>query len=315
MGRVLPLRAAEPTRSRALVPGTYSVSVEHAPGWAPKGATCDDGSTPEAVSVSPGETVTCTFTATQPRFTVASFNVLGHSHTEPGGRVPAYASGPSRMATTIGLLQARGVDVVGLQELQRPQMDAFVRQAGGEFAIFPNPGDPQRNKQNAVAWRTSEFTLVDARTVPMPYFRGKLVPKPLVKLRHNETGLEMYVMTVHNPASVRRVGDQSRWRAVATAKQIELTRQLLAEGVPVLMTGDMNERERYFCAYTASGRMKAAAGGSNDRACRPPPSSLARIDWVFGSDDIAFTGYDLVRNDAVRRSSDHPLVVAEATLR
>ena len=308
------LGSGESKRSRPLAPGTYSVSVEHAPGWAPTGESCDDGSAPGQVSVSPGETVTCTFTSTQPEFTVASFNVLGHSHTQPGGRVPAYASGPSRMATTVGILRARGVDVVGFQELQRPQMDAFVRQTGGDFAIFPTPGDRQRNKQNAVAWRTSEFTLVDARTVPMPYFKGNRVPKPLVKLRHNDTGLEMYVMTVHNPASVRRVGDQSRWRAAATAQQIGLTRQLLAEGVPVLMTGDMNERERYFCAYTASGQMKAAAGGSNDGACRPPPASLARIDWVFGSNDVEFTGYELIRTPDVRRSSDHPLVLAEARL-
>ena len=284
------------------------------PAGRPLARTCDDGSSPDQISVSPGGTVTCTFTSTQPQFTVASFNVLGHSHTQPGGRVPAYASGPSRMSTTIGILQARGIDIVGLQELQRPQIDAFVRQVGAEFAIFPRPGDPQRNKQNAVAWRTSEFTLVDARTVPMPYFNGNRVPKPLVRLRHNETGLEVYVMTVHNPASVKRVGDQSRWRQVATAQQIDLTRQLLAEGVPVLMTGDMNERERYFCAYTASGRMKAAAGGSNDGTCRPPPASLARIDWVFGSDDVEFTGYELVRTPEVRRSSDHPLVLAEARL-
>ena len=313
-GESVSVGAVEPMRSRALVPGTYSVSVEHAPGWTSTGSTCDDGSTPEAVSVSPGETVTCTFTSTQPRFTVASFNVLGHSHTEPGGPVPAYASGPKRMAWTIGVIRALDIDIIGLQELQRPQMDAFVRQAGGEFAIFPSPGDPQRNKENAVAWRTSEFTLVDARTVPMPYFNGKPVPKPLVKLRHSDTGLEIYVMSVHNPATLRRVGDQSRWRKEATARQIDLTQQLLAEGLPILMTGDMNERDRYFCAYTASGRMKAAAGGSNDGACRPPPASIARIDWVFGSDDIAFTGYELVRSPEVRRSSDHPLVVAEARL-
>ena len=95
-------------------------------------------------------------------------------------------------------------------------MDAFVRQSGGEFAIFPSPGDRQRNKQNAVAWRTSEFTLVDARTVPMPYFKGNLVPKPLVKLRHNETGLEIYVMTRAQPgqrptaSATRAAGERRR---------------------------------------------------------------------------------------------------------
>ena len=97
-------------------------------------------------------------------------------------------------------------------------------------------------------------------------------------------------------------------------QQIALTNELLDEGIPFFMTGDMNERERYFCAYTASGRMQAAAGGSRGGACQPPSADLARIDWVFGSNDVQFSDYRLVRNDLVARSSDHPLVMAEALL-
>jgi len=136
-----------------------------------------------------------------------------------------------------------------------------------------------------------------------------------VRLRYNETGQDVYVMTVHNPASVKRVGDQSRWRDVATRQQIDVTARLLAEGIPVLMTGDMNERERYFCVYTSSGEMHAAAGGSRGGSCQPPPASLARIDWIFGSNDVEFGEYKLLRTALVQHASDHPLVVAEASLR
>lgn len=313
-GDDLTLQGADQVTSRWLEPGAYAVSLSTPSGWAATSGTCDDGSDPDAIDLGPGETVTCTFGSTQPRFTVASFNVLGHSHTERGGHSPQRPSGPVRMGWTMQALRDLGVDVVGLQEFQNPQIAEFVRLSGGEFALYPSPDMDQRNKQNAVAWRTSEFTFVEGRPVMIPYFGGNLVPMPLVKLRHNDTGLEMYVMSVHNAASIRKLGDQSRWRDAAMNQQIALTSSLLDEGIPFFMTGDMNERERYFCAYTASGRMQAAAGGSSGGACQPPPADLARIDWVFGSKDVAFSGYRLVKDGLVARSSDHPLVMAEALL-
>jgi endonuclease/exonuclease/phosphatase family metal-dependent hydrolase len=218
------------------------------------------------------------------------------------------------METQMALLRGLSVDVVGLQEFQPPQMDAFVRLAGGEYALYPSPTTAQRNKQNAVAWRTSVFDLVEARSVMIPYFNGSLVPMPLVKLRHRSTGLDVWVMSVHNAASIRKLGDQTRWRDAAMNQQIALTTKMIADGTPFIMTGDMNEREKYFCAYTASGQMAAAAGGSVGVPCQPPAASIARIDWVFGSRDITFSDYRLIDDATVNRTSDHPLVLAEAVL-
>jgi endonuclease/exonuclease/phosphatase family metal-dependent hydrolase len=300
--------------SRLLAPGTYTVDETSPPGWVRSAADCDDGSSIDAIDVGPGETVTCTLRYGQPTFTVASFNVLGHSHTEPGGHSAPMASGPTRMAWTVDLLRSWGVDVVGLQEFQNPQMDAFLRLAGGEYSVYPGPELDQGNKQNAIAWRSSVFDLVEGRPVMTPYFGGNLVPMPLVRLRHKATGLDVYVMSVHNAASTRRTGDQTRWRDAAMRQQIALTDQLVRQGVPVIMTGDMNEREKYFCAYTASGQMRAAAGGSNAGSCQPPPASIARIDWIFGSTDVSFSDYRFVKDGSVTRASDHPLVLAEAAL-
>jgi endonuclease/exonuclease/phosphatase family metal-dependent hydrolase len=307
--------AGDGTRtSRLLSPGTYALRDRVPAGWVQGAASCSDGSTLRAIRLQPGETVTCTLDYGQPRFTVASFNVLGHSHTEPGGHSPELAPGPARMETQMGLLRGLGVDVVGPQEFQSPQMDAFVRLSGGEYALYPSPQTAQQNKQNAVAWRTSVFDLVEARSVMIPYFNGNLVPMPLVKLRHRSTGLDVWVMSVHNAASIRKLGDQTRWRDAAMSQQIALTNELVADGTPFIMTGDMNEREKYFCAFTANGRMAAAAGGSVGSPCQPPPASIARIDWIFGSRDIAFSDYRLVDDATVNRTSDHPLVLAEAVL-
>ncbi|GIV76815.1 MAG: hypothetical protein KatS3mg050_1209 [Litorilinea sp.] len=44
-----------------LAPGTYQVAEQTPAGWVLVNATCDDGSTPDAIQVDAGETVTCTF--------------------------------------------------------------------------------------------------------------------------------------------------------------------------------------------------------------------------------------------------------------
>jgi hypothetical protein len=48
-----------------LDPGTYSVSEVVPDGWALQSAVCDDQSAPDAIGLSAGETVTCTFTNTE----------------------------------------------------------------------------------------------------------------------------------------------------------------------------------------------------------------------------------------------------------
>ncbi|HEX5044142.1 MAG TPA: MopE-related protein [Candidatus Polarisedimenticolaceae bacterium] len=51
-----------PHQGALLVPGTYSVAQTLPAGWDLASAVCSDGSSPASVSVSAGETVTCTFT-------------------------------------------------------------------------------------------------------------------------------------------------------------------------------------------------------------------------------------------------------------
>jgi hypothetical protein len=69
------LKDGEQNNSGPLLPtseaGTYSVSESDIPtGWELLMATCDDGSLINAIDVSPGETVTCTFTNEQDAFIV-----------------------------------------------------------------------------------------------------------------------------------------------------------------------------------------------------------------------------------------------------
>jgi plastocyanin len=54
--------ATTPYNSGEVKTGTYAAAETVLPGWDLTSATCDDGSSPEAINLSPGETVTCTFT-------------------------------------------------------------------------------------------------------------------------------------------------------------------------------------------------------------------------------------------------------------
>lgn len=240
-------------------------------------------------------------------FTIASFNALGYGHTAPGGNRKGWADGYTRTRWAIRALTGHGVDVVGLQEFQPEQHAAFLKNAGGAFGVH-------RVGANAVAWRLSAFSFVSATTVTIPYFGGVPTPQPVVRLRSTVSGQEVVVISVHNPADAR--GPAQRLRNIATANETAYVAALRAEKprVPIFMTGDMNDREEFFCPFTESRVMRAAAGGTHTtkNECVYPPTRAHGVDWVFGSKGVTFSGYVVDRSSLVARASDHPLIVAEA---
>lgn len=245
-------------------------------------------------------------------FVISSFNVLGSSHTRPGGNKPGMASGTTRMQWAMQLVDRHGVDVVGFQELEEDQLHTFNRLAGGRFGIYPGMQLGKPETRNSLAWRTSTWQLLEAQHIDIPYFDGNLRKMPVVLLQHRATGRKAWFANFHNPASTRRVGNQQHWRNVATAKEIDLANRLRASGNPVFFTGDMNEKAEYFCAITGRAPMVAANGGSNSGGCRPPGNM--KIDWIFGSNDVSFSGYFADRSAMVQKTSDHAMIVSRAAL-
>lgn len=241
----------------------------------------------------------------QSPFTLASFNALGYGHTAPGGNRKGWADGYTRTRWAIRALNLHHVDVVGLQEFQPEQHAEFTKNTAGTFAVH-------RVGANAVAWRTSAFAFVSAATVTIPYFGGVPTPQPVVRLRSTVSGQEVVVISVHNPADAR--GPAQRLRNIATANEVAYIDALRAitPRVPIFMTGDMNDREEFFCPFTASGVMRAAAGGSHTSAgCTYPSTRAHGVDWIFGSKGVTFSGYTVDRSRLVSRTSDHPLVVTK----
>jgi hypothetical protein len=207
------------------------------------------------------------------------------------------------------ILAQHQITVVGFQEFQPNQRAAFRSRAQG-WEMYPGLSMGRRAGENSVAWRTDTWEMVKPGLIPIPYFHGRIRPMPYVLLKHKPTGVLAYFSTFHNPANIG--GNMARFRAEATRRQITLFNQLEGQGTPQFVTGDMNERGEYFCRVTGSTPLVAAAGGSNDGACRPP--ARAQIDWIFGSPGAQWTKYVVDRSPLVHRTTDHPVVVASVKL-
>ncbi len=240
-------------------------------------------------------------------FRTATINVLGDSHTRRGGDKPGFRSGAARMGGVVGILRSQNLDVVGFQEFERPQKAAFNRLAGG-WDLFTGT----ERGRDSIGYRTGIWEYVQGGTRTIPYFHGNPAPLPWVTLRHRETGRVVSFISMHNPTSSARRGNNARHRMEATRREIALVRTLSSGGNPVLLLGDFNERGQAFCMVTRGGDLIAANGGSHSGNCAPP--RRAGIDWIFGTRDIVFSEYLRHQDAQVRRITDHPVVVARATI-
>ncbi|WP_172833845.1 peptidoglycan DD-metalloendopeptidase family protein [Nocardioides scoriae] len=242
-------------------------------------------------------------------FVLASFNVLGQSHTEQRGKKPEWDSGVSRMGGVIQALDRYDVDVVGLQELQRPQHDVLTRTAGDRYAVYAPPGQTA----NSVVWRRDRWAFVSADTVPIPYWKGRLTEMPLVRLRDLRSGEEAIFFNVHNVANVGS-RQAPRHRAEAVRRELATMRAITQTyDVPAFLIGDLNDRSSAFCALTSGSTLSSPAGGSHGSTCRPP--ARMGIDWVFGNRYAQWLGYSVDTSLQRAQISDHPLVVARVELR
>lgn len=235
-------------------------------------------------------------------FRIGTLNILGSQHTRgPGG----YGPGPDRARLSAGLVSSRGIDIVGLQEVQDDQIGPLMNGLPG-YSMWPVHALGNNGQRLQVMWREAQFELVDTGSVSY-VFDSQTIPMPWVRLRDREHGGEFYVITTHN--SARELEGQ---RDAATAVEIALIKELKATGLPVIITGDMNEHEEFFCRAAIEAQMVAANGGSGVGGCQLPPRPR-RVDWIMGTSDIGFSGY--VQDGAsLAAASDHYLLYADVGL-
>jgi endonuclease/exonuclease/phosphatase family metal-dependent hydrolase len=246
-----------------------------------------------------------------PSFRVATFNLLGYGHTKPGGDAPRFEDGITRTDYAVKILDRRGIQVAGFQEFQEQQHKRFFEIVGSSWAVYPGNQLSRAAMHNSIAWRTASWELVEARSIPIVYADGAWIKMPFVLLRHKDSGRLVWFANFHN--AYGRTAEAQRYRDQARNLQIKLANELWESGVPLVLTGDMNERETYFCPMTSLAPMKSAAGGSMDNAPCTPPADM-RIDQIFGSRFVQFANYKASESRLIRKTTDHPLVYADVSV-
>ncbi|GEP38749.1 hypothetical protein NPS01_24120 [Nocardioides psychrotolerans] len=237
-------------------------------------------------------------------FVLTTFNILGSQHTAPGGAASEFAPGRIRTEWAASLVNAYGSSVVGLQEIQRDQVEALDRSLGGTWDFWPGEALGGAGVPQSLMWSSAVWTPTFTGSITVP-FVGKTRPQPVVRLQHIETGREIYVLNIHN--SPRDAQGREPERDKAMAIEAEAVNELKKDGIPVFLVGDFNEHDEAFCYFTARAGMIAANGGSNSggRCLVPRPN---RVDWIFGTSDIDFSGFLLDEGPAVRRITDHAVL-------
>ena len=246
-------------------------------------------------------------------FRPGTFNVLGADHTAPGGNRKGWDSGVVRIERVVQLITQNSVDVVGFQEFQPPQAVRFQELTGTSWQTYPGVNNPAGPSVNSIGWNTAVWQLLEARTLPIPYFDGVPSRMPAVLLRNISTGRRVWFFNTHNPADVR--GPAQQWRDAGFAMEVALANELRAAypDAPFISFGDKNERDRYYCSVAPAANMWSASGGYVDGATCSPPGGGA-IDWIMGTQDVFFNGYTRLWNDFVSQTSDHPLFYANAVV-
>jgi len=277
-----------------------------------------------AVGTAPDRQTSPTAASTSLR--IATFNVLGNSHTKRGGDAAKRPSGTKRMQLAVQAINEVRPSIIGFQEMEGVQYDAFASLTGGAYATYPGPDSDQLVVANNLAWRTDTWRLLSATTFTVPYFYGKYSRRPLVLLQNVHTGQQVYVMNTHNPADVR--GKAQQWRNQAVAIEGALVTRLRSThpDIPVFFTGDMNDWADFYCQMTARSPMHSAYPLSATPpspaypSCYVPRFSVPKgqspnpIDWIMGTSDVTFSDATRLKDTAVATASDHPLYWADATI-
>ncbi|MCR6031472.1 hypothetical protein GGQ22_08420 [Nocardioides sp. zg-579] len=242
-------------------------------------------------------------------FTLTTFNILGSQHTAPGGAASGYAPGRIRTEWAAALVASYGSSIVGLQEIQADQLTALTRATGGRFAFWPGTALGGKGIPQSLMWDTAVWTATYQDSITVP-FMGGTRPQPVVRLQHLESGREVYVINIHNSPKDRQGREDERDKAEEI--EVAAVNTLKKDGIPVFIIGDFNEHEDAFCRFTGQAGLRAANGGSNDGACRPPRPM--RVDWIFGTPDVEFSGFRMDTSPAVRRITDHAVITTRVTV-
>jgi hypothetical protein len=237
-------------------------------------------------------------------FRVGSFNVLGSQHTAPGGDRQGFPPASTRTPAAARLAARHGVDILGTQELQTDQLAGLTGATG--MTAWPGTAWGSAETDNSILYDPGVFEYVSGERFTLT-FMGRPRPQPILRLRHRATGRELYVVNTHPSAGD---GAYAAQRRAGQSTLVSVVNNLKSQGLPVLVTGDMNDREAFFCAVLPPTGMRAPNGGSYGTGCSPPPSPVP-VDWVVGF-GTTWSEYWRDTSPVTQRTSDHFFISARA---
>ncbi|MDO9456142.1 hypothetical protein [Nocardioides sp.] len=228
---------------------------------------------------------------------VGSLNVLGSQHTAPGGTRRSYPPASVRSPQQAGLISKQGLEIVGMQELQEDQLNSISSRTG--LTAYPGYAWGSKETDNSILYDAGRFEMVSGDQFTIP-FMGRPRPQPILRLRVRATGREFYVVNTHPSAG--HGGRYAAERAHGQDVLVGVLEDLKSTGLPILLTGDMNDREGFYDRVVCRGGMVSASGGSG---CASRPSQMHAVDWVAGSPSVSFTSYVSDTEAGDRRLTDH----------
>lgn len=237
---------------------------------------------------------------------VATYNVrAAHLTAGPGG----LTDGATRMRRSLAHLEGTSVSAVALQELEGVARAEIV--ADDDWGIYrarANTDSARWDGGNAIAWKKSVWTRVDAQQFSVSYTdldgSAKRLWMPVVRLKNTANGESLTLVSIHNPGGPNRDGIRARAREQEEAA----IRPLLQNRSHVVVAGDFNEVQPAACFFTRLPMKDATGYNANAGAC--PTAVPGHIDRVFGRDSLRFTGWGRDTAPLANGWSDHAIVKA-----
>ena len=235
---------------------------------------------------------------------IGTLNWRGASHYNTNPH-PGERPYDERVPNMVAKINSSGASIIGFQEFEPQQAQAFLNATNGGWAIVKGKnGRGKASTANAIAYQPAAWKLDETRYVSIRY-GGPMIQVPLARFT-STTGLgSLWVHNTHNPAGA--VGGTDAMRdAGVRAEATALTNLQAAEpNTPLFLTGDMNDKTRFKRLF-----LSLAAGWSTAN-----PTDK-QIDWIMGSPTVTFSGtvVDQSTNDRAHAYTDHPFVYTTATL-
>jgi hypothetical protein len=175
------------------------------------------------------------------------------------------------------------------------------------YAAYPGYAFGSRETDNSILYDDSKFEFVSGSYFTIHFMHANR-PQTILRLRDKATGREFYVLNMHASAGE---GGYAVTRRAGHYIAVNTINRLKSEGIPIFLTGDMNDRAEFFCRVAPATGMVAAIGGSISGGCHP--AGALAVDWVLGWGNVGFSNY-IEDRSTMQSVSDHYFVSATATV-